>query len=171
MQKRSVALPASKWILLVIAAGGRLAGAYFRFVVFTSLGLSDLLLKLKSEKVPRTFLRKLNHTNSYKTNATYNYRSFYVLLYNYNCLTFCSLLSFPFSHESKLTFLQVYSCFKAVRLAQGQHDITQSADYRLRQALFSRYDRMVRPVLKASDVINVTFQVDFKALAQVVSLR
>ena len=51
-----------------------------------------------------------------------------------------------------------------------KYNIHQSAEYRLRQVLLWQYDkvRMVRPVLKPSDVINVTFQVDFKALSGVV---
>ena len=51
-----------------------------------------------------------------------------------------------------------------------KYNIRQSAEYRLRQVLLWQYDkvRMVRPVLKPSDVINVTFQVDFKALSGVV---
>ena len=51
-----------------------------------------------------------------------------------------------------------------------KYNISQSAEYRLRQVLLWQYDkvRMVRPVLKPSDVINVTFQVDFKALSGVV---
>lgn len=50
-----------------------------------------------------------------------------------------------------------------------KYNIHQSAEYRLRQVLLWQYDkvRMVRPVLKPSDVINVTFQVDFKALSGV----
>ena len=47
----------------------------------------------------------------------------------------------------------------------------QSAEYQLRQTLFNQYDRMVRPVLKPSDVTNVTFEVEFKALSAVVSRR
>jgi len=49
-----------------------------------------------------------------------------------------------------------------------KYKIHQSADYRLRQVILGQYDKMVRPVLKPSDVINVTFQVDFKALSGVV---
>ena len=49
-----------------------------------------------------------------------------------------------------------------------KYNIHQSAEYRLRQVLLGQYDKMVRPVLKPSDVINVTFIVDFKALSAVV---
>ena len=49
-----------------------------------------------------------------------------------------------------------------------KYNIYQSAEYRLRQVILWQYDKMVRPVLKPSDVINVTFQVDFKALSGVV---
>ena len=114
------------------------------------------LFKLKPEKV-----LKLNHINYYQKNN----------LKLYALLKLCLLLLFfPISHEDQFTFLHVYSSFKDVFGQKGQHDITQSADFLLRQALFSQYNRMVRPVLKASDVVNVSFQVDFKALAEVVSL-
>ena len=49
--------------------------------------------------------------------------------------------------------------------------MSQEPEYLLRQTLFKEYDRMVRPVLNPSDVINVTFKVDFKALSAVVSRR
>ncbi|CAH3148903.1 unnamed protein product, partial [Porites evermanni] len=48
-----------------------------------------------------------------------------------------------------------------------KYNMYQSAEYRLRQVILWQYDKMVRPVLKPSDVINVTFQVDFKALSGV----
>ncbi|KAJ7371451.1 hypothetical protein OS493_025921 [Desmophyllum pertusum] len=54
-----------------------------------------------------------------------------------------------------------------VILGQQQPDIQQSAEYQLRNALFKAYDKMVRPVLKPSDVVNVTFDVEFKALHDV----
>ena len=50
----------------------------------------------------------------------------------------------------------------------SQYNISQSAEYRLRQVLLGQYDKMVRPVIQPSDVINVTFEVDFKALSGVV---
>lgn len=46
--------------------------------------------------------------------------------------------------------------------------MSQAPAYRLRKALFSTYDKMVLPVLQPSDVINVTFEVDFKQLTEVV---
>ena len=49
-----------------------------------------------------------------------------------------------------------------------QYNLNQSAEYHLRKVLLGQYDKMVRPVLKPSDVINVTFIVDFKALSSVV---
>ena len=67
-----------------------------------------------------------------------------------------------------LITLQYYTCFKAVS-GLGEHNIQQSAEYRLRVALFNGYDRMVRPVLQPSDVMNVTFLVEFNALSEVVS--
>ena len=47
--------------------------------------------------------------------------------------------------------------------------MSQEPEYLLRQTLFKEYDRMVRPVLNSSDVINVKFEVEFKALTGVVS--
>ena len=49
--------------------------------------------------------------------------------------------------------------------------MSQSAEYRLRKALLSSHDKMVRPVLKPSDVVNVTFDVQFRAIIAVVSWR
>ena len=60
-------------------------------------------------------------------------------------------------------------CFTAI-LGLGEHNISQSAEYRLRRVLFNGYDRMVRPVLQPSDVIDVTFLIEFTALSEVVSL-
>lgn len=48
-----------------------------------------------------------------------------------------------------------------------RYNLSQSAEYHLRKVLLGQYDKMVRPVLKPSDVINVTFIVDFKALSAV----
>ncbi|XP_078355224.1 neuronal acetylcholine receptor subunit beta-3-like [Oculina patagonica] len=48
-----------------------------------------------------------------------------------------------------------------------QHDIKQSAEYRLRVDLLTAYDKMVRPVLQPTDVVNVTFDVEFNALSEV----
>lgn len=39
----------------------------------------------------------------------------------------------------------------------------------MRKALLASYDKMVRPVLKPSDVVNVTFDVQFRAIIAVVS--
>ena len=50
-----------------------------------------------------------------------------------------------------------------------QYNMSQSAEYRLRKALLASYDKMVRPVLKPSDIVNVTFDVEFQALSAVVS--
>ena len=47
----------------------------------------------------------------------------------------------------------------------------QSAEYLLRRALLTGYDKMVRPVLKPTDVVNVTFDVELNALSEVVSGR
>ncbi|XP_022801084.1 neuronal acetylcholine receptor subunit beta-3-like isoform X3 [Stylophora pistillata] len=43
----------------------------------------------------------------------------------------------------------------------------QSAEYRLRKALLSSYDKMIRPVLRPKDVVDVTFDVQFQALSAV----
>ena len=70
-------------------------------------------------------------------------------------------------YEGELIFLHIYACLK-VSLGLGEHNLSQSAEYRLRRALLDQYDQMVRPVLKPSEAINVTFKVDFKALSEVV---
>ena len=62
---------------------------------------------------------------------------------------------------------QFYFCFEVV--LGHQQDILQSAEYRLRNDLFSLSFKMVRPVLQPSDVVNVFFDVDLKALTEVVS--
>lgn len=69
---------------------------------------------------------------------------------------------------SSLLFFLLFFFFFSVVSGQG-HSIAQSAEYRLRKALLSSNDKMVRPVLKPSDVFNVTFDVQFQALSAVVS--
>lgn len=69
---------------------------------------------------------------------------------------------------SSLFFFFFFFFFFSAVSGQG-HNITQSAEYRLRKALLSSNDKMVRPVLKPSDVFNVTFDVQFQALSAVVS--
>ena len=49
--------------------------------------------------------------------------------------------------------------------------MSQEPEYLLRETLFKEYNRMVRPVSNPSEVINVTFGVEFKALSAVVSRR
>lgn len=83
---------------------------------------------------------------------------------------FLLLLLLLFVRDGPHIILQVHSCFEVV-LGLGEHNISQAAEYRLRRALLTQYDRMVRPVLQPSDVINVTFLLDFKALSEVVSWR
>lgn len=58
-------------------------------------------------------------------------------------------------------------CVNLFAVSGQGHNITQSAEYRLRKALLSSNDKMVRPVLKPSDVFNVTFDVQFQALSAV----
>lgn len=54
-------------------------------------------------------------------------------------------------------------------MAGQQNNITHSAEYQLRKALLSSYDKMVRPVLEPSDVVKVEFDVQLLALNAVVS--
>ena len=49
-------------------------------------------------------------------------------------------------------------------------NLTQAPEYQLRQALFQTYDHMVRPVLGPSQVMNISFQLEFEALIDVVSI-
>lgn len=46
-------------------------------------------------------------------------------------------------------------------------NMTQAPEYQLRKALFQTYDHMVRPVLEWSQVVNVSFELEFKALIEV----
>ncbi|XP_068703025.1 neuronal acetylcholine receptor subunit beta-3-like [Montipora capricornis] len=46
-------------------------------------------------------------------------------------------------------------------------NLTQAPEYQLRQALFQTYDHMVRPVLGPSQVMNISFQLEFEALIEV----
>ncbi|XP_044176221.1 uncharacterized protein LOC122959167 [Acropora millepora] len=63
-------------------------------------------------------------------------------------------------------FILVFLLASATELAVGGKtvNITQEPEYRLRQVLFSSHDRMVRPVSTVSQAVNVTFQLNFKAL-------
>ena len=49
-------------------------------------------------------------------------------------------------------------------------NMTQAPEYQLRKALFQTYDHMVRPVLEWSQVVNVSFELEFKALIEVVRM-
>ncbi|XP_068703036.1 neuronal acetylcholine receptor subunit non-alpha-2-like isoform X2 [Montipora foliosa] len=46
-------------------------------------------------------------------------------------------------------------------------NMTQVPEYQLRQDLFQTYDHMVRPVLEWSQVVNISFKLEFKALIEV----
>lgn len=66
-----------------------------------------------------------------------------------------------------ISFYIIPICFSSTVVSGQGHSIIQSAEYRLRKALLSSNDKMVRPVLKPSDVFNVTFDVQFQALSAV----
>ncbi|XP_068703034.1 neuronal acetylcholine receptor subunit beta-3-like [Montipora foliosa] len=46
-------------------------------------------------------------------------------------------------------------------------NMTRAPEYQLRQDLFQTYDHMVRPVLEWSQVVNISFKLEFKALIEV----
>ena len=49
-------------------------------------------------------------------------------------------------------------------------NMTRAPEYQLRQDLFQTYDYMVRPVLEWSQVVNISFKLEFKALIEVVRM-
>ncbi|CAH3046607.1 unnamed protein product [Pocillopora meandrina] len=63
-------------------------------------------------------------------------------------------------------YFVLFICANSLVVGQ-KHNISQSVEYRLRNVLLSSYDKMVRPVLKPSDVVEVKFDVQFLALAEV----
>ena len=67
-----------------------------------------------------------------------------------------------------LIMINYIVCFEVV-VGQQPPAILQSAEYRLRNVLFNLSFKMVRPVLQPSDVVNVFFDVELKALTEVVS--
>lgn len=70
-----------------------------------------------------------------------------------------------------ISLINCIVCFEVVVGQQQQQLILQSAEFRLRNDLFRFSFKMVRPVLQPSDVVNVFFDVELKALTEVVSQR
>jgi len=66
-----------------------------------------------------------------------------------------------------ISLINCIVCFEVVVGQQQQQLILQSAEFRLRNDLFPFSFKMVRPVLQPSDVVNVFFDVELKALTEV----
>ncbi|XP_020613156.1 neuronal acetylcholine receptor subunit beta-3-like [Orbicella faveolata] len=66
-----------------------------------------------------------------------------------------------------ISLIKCIVCFEVVVGQQQQQLILQSAEFRLRNDLFRFSFKMVRPVLQPSDVVNVFFDVELKALTEV----
>lgn len=72
----------------------------------------------------------------------------------------------------KWAIISLINCIVCFEVVVGQQQlILQSAEFRLRNDLFRFSFKMVRPVLQPSDVVNVFFDVELKALTEVVSQR
>ncbi|XP_022787259.1 neuronal acetylcholine receptor subunit beta-3-like [Stylophora pistillata] len=63
-----------------------------------------------------------------------------------------------------LVYYAVIICANSPAVIGQQHNMSHSPEFRLRKTLLSSYDKMVRPVLEPSDVVQVDYNVQFQAL-------